>query len=58
MDPITAWALAVRALAEMVTEIVRGQPPEIRQQVWQWWLEDQARWRKLLNLDSRTVTGP
>ncbi len=49
-DPITAWALAVKAIAEMITEIVRGQPDDVRKQAWQWWIEDQARWRKLFKL--------
>lgn len=51
MDPITAWALATKAIAEMVTEIVRGQPAEVRKQAWEWWLEDQKRWRRAFKLD-------
>jgi len=47
MDAITAWALATKAVAEMVTEIVRGQPPEVRAQAWQWWMEDQLFWRNI-----------
>ncbi len=50
MDPVTAWALAAKAIAEMITEIVRSQPPEVRQQAWAWWVEDQKRWRKLLKV--------
>jgi hypothetical protein len=48
MDPITAVALAVKATAEMVTEIVKGQPPDVRAQAWQWWMEDTKFWRDLL----------
>ncbi len=51
MDPATAAALAVKAIAEMVTEIVRGQPPEVKKQAWEWWQKDIERWRKLLKLD-------
>jgi hypothetical protein len=51
MDPVTAWALAVKAIAEMITEVVRGQPPEVRKQAWEWWMADQDRWRRLLKLD-------
>ena len=29
MDPVSVWALAVKAIAEMVTEIVKGQSPEL-----------------------------
>lgn len=51
MDPVTAVALATKAIAEMITEIVRGQPPEVRAQAWTWWVEDQKRWRRVLHLD-------
>ena len=50
MDPITAWALAIKATAEMVTEIVRGQPPELRARVWEWYVADIATIRKLLKI--------
>lgn len=52
MDPINVWALAVKAIAEMVTEIVKGQSPEQKQQIWEWFIHDQERWRKLLKLDT------
>lgn len=51
MDPLTAWALALKAIAEMITEVVRDQPPEVRAQAWKWWLEDTAWWRKALRLE-------
>ena len=51
MDPVTAAALAVKAIAEMVTEIVRGQPPEVKAKIWDWWVADMERWRKLLKLE-------
>jgi hypothetical protein len=35
VDPVTALALAAKAIAEMITEIVRGQPPEVRKQAWE-----------------------
>jgi hypothetical protein len=50
MDPATAAALAIKAVAEMITEIVKGQPPEIKKQAWEWWLNDMERWRKLWKL--------
>lgn len=52
MDPITAWALAAKAIAEMITEIVRGQPVETRAQMWKWWVEDQERWRRVFHIDT------
>lgn len=51
MDPLTAWALATKAVAEMITEIVRGQPPELRAQAWAWWQKDMERWRRFFHLD-------
>ena len=51
MDPATAFALAAKAIAEMITEIIRGQPPEVRKQAWEWWMEDQRRWRKIFGQD-------
>jgi len=51
MDPVTAWAMAVKAIAEMVTEIVKGQPPEERAKIWAWYVADQERWRKLFKID-------
>jgi hypothetical protein len=51
VDPITACALATRAIAEMVTEIVKGQPPEVKRQLWDWYVEDQKRWRRWFKLE-------
>ena len=51
MDPVTAVALATKAIAEMITEIVKGQPPDVRKQIWDWFIEDQKRWRKWLKLE-------
>ena len=40
MDPISAWALAVKAVAEMITEIVKGQPQEFKAKAWERWDAD------------------
>ena len=37
MDPLTAWALAIRAGFEMVTEIVKGQPIDVKIKAWERW---------------------
>jgi hypothetical protein len=39
MDPVTAIAQAIKAIADMVTELSRGQPPEVRKQMWEWFME-------------------
>jgi hypothetical protein len=51
VDPITACALATKAIAEMITAIVQGQPPEVRRQMWDWYVEDQKRWRRWFKLE-------
>ena len=52
MDPVTAGALAIKAIAEMITEIVKGQPPEVKAKAWAWWEADMDRWRKFFKLDT------
>jgi len=39
MDPITAWANAITAVANMVTEIVKGQTPEQKSAFWKMTLD-------------------
>lgn len=39
-------------LLEVVLEAMRGQTPEQREKIWQWYIEDMARWRKIIGLDS------
>ena len=50
MDPITAWALAAKAIAEMVTEIVKGQPADVKEKIWREYQADVDWWRKFLHL--------
>lgn len=40
MDPITAWALAIKAVAEMITELSRGQSDAVKQEMWTRFAED------------------
>lgn len=39
-------AAMIQAIAEMVTEIVKGQTPEQKKQMWDWYIEDTKRWRE------------
>lgn len=41
----------VVAICNMVTEIVKGQPPEVKKQLWEWYVKDVAEWRKFLGID-------
>lgn len=58
MDPATAFAQMVKAVAEMITEIVRGQPMELRARAWERWERDTERWRKLFKLDEDKKEKP
>lgn len=52
MDPVTAVANAVQAIAVMVTEIVKGQPADVKARIWEQYMKDVEFWRKLLHIDS------
>ena len=52
MDPLTAITNLITELTKLVTVIVEGQTPEQKKQIWDWYIEDVTRWRKLFKLDS------
>lgn len=64
MDPLTAWAQAVKAVAEMITELSRGQSDEQKKKLAEWWIRDMERWRRFWKLDdepgekTRTLVNP
>lgn len=51
MDPLTSLANLIAALTKLVTVIVEGQTPEQRKVMWDWYIADVAKWRKLFKLD-------
>lgn len=51
MDPLTALANLLTAITNLVATVAEGQTPEQRKQLWDWWLTDVARWRRLFHLD-------
>jgi hypothetical protein len=51
MDPITALANLITALTNLVKVVIEGQPPEVKKQLWDWYVTDVAKWRKLFKLD-------
>ena len=51
MDPITALANLITALTNLVAKIIEGQTPEQKKQIWDWYISDVARWRKIFHLD-------
>ena len=52
MDPLTAFAQAIKAVAEMVTELSRGQSNDQKQKMWDWYVTDVERLRKWFKLDA------
>ncbi len=51
MDPLTAITNLVTELTKLVTVIVEGQTPEQKKQIWDWYIEDVTKWRKLFHLE-------
>lgn len=48
---ILATAGAIEAACNMALEAMRGQTPEQKAKIWQWWIEDVERWRKFWGID-------
>lgn len=51
MDPITAFANLITAMTNLVRVIAESQPPEVRQQLWAWYVKDVAWWRRKFKID-------
>ena len=50
LDPVTAFTTIVTALLEFMTEVVRGQTPEQKAKLWDFYIADVKAWRKLFKL--------
>ena len=48
---IIASASAVEAIANLIGKIVDGQSPEQKKVIWDWYIDDMRRWRKLWGLE-------
>ena len=51
MDPVTAFCRVVEALIQLVIKAMDGQSPEVKKQLWDWYVKDVAWWRKALGID-------
>ena len=51
MDPLTVFAELAVAITNLVTEMVKGQTPEQKAIIWQWYIEDHKRWRAFFKVD-------
>lgn len=52
MDPITAIATAIAECARALTTAIEGQPPEVRRQMWDWYIADVAKLRAFFKMDT------
>lgn len=50
IDPITSFTNLIIELTKLVSTIVEGQPPEVRKQLWEWYVQDIKFWRKLFKI--------
>lgn len=48
---LMAIAEIVKAVAKLVEVSMEGATPEQRAQMWQWYIDDMNRWRKLWGLE-------
>lgn len=53
MDPLTAFLNLATKLTELAILIAQGQPPEVKKQIWEWWIEDVRWWRKALKIEPK-----
>lgn len=47
---IIAISAATQAVCAMVTEIIKGQPPDIKIKLWEWYVNDIAEMRKFFGM--------
>jgi hypothetical protein len=52
MDPVTAFTNLATELIKLVGILSESQPPEVRKQLWEWYVQDLAWWRKFLKIDT------
>ena len=45
-------ALGIKAL-EVLEKIIDGQPPDVRKQLWQWYIDDMRGWREFWGLTTK-----
>jgi len=51
MDPVSAFANVVTAIANLISKLVDGQTPEQKKKMWDWFIADVERWRAFFKLD-------
>jgi hypothetical protein len=51
MDPITAFANLITEITKLVNTIMEGQTAEQKKIIWDWYIADRERLRKLFHID-------
>lgn len=46
MDPLTAMLNLATEIVKLIGKGMDGQPPEVRAQMWMWYIEDMKAWRE------------
>lgn len=52
MDPVTAGLQLANTIGLIVLEAMKGQTPQQKEAIWNWYVEDVKWWRKWLKLDT------
>lgn len=53
LGTLSPWLPGERAMVAafaLIEKIIEGQPPEVKKQLWEWYIEDAKAWRQLLGL--------
>lgn len=40
-----------KSILDLVTEMIKGQPPDVKKQLWEWYVADMKWWRNFLKID-------
>lgn len=51
MDPLTAFTNLATEMIKLITVLAESQPPDVREQLWRWYVKDLEWWRKALKID-------
>lgn len=46
-----AFLVFSTALLDFAKELIKSQPPDVQKQIWEWYVADMTRWRKIFHLD-------
>ena len=58
MDPLSAYAIAISAVANLISKMIDGQSPEQKMILWQWFIEDMQVLRNLFKLNQSSNESP